>query len=302
MAKLRQNHTRTGKRPFSGLLVRVILMMGIMTIILVYAFRYLDSSDESVDLVIAPTSDADHHQLVPVGNTGQVVSHTYYTIGYNEQHEQADWVAYILTKEQLTIPNVPRTNRFEEDEFISTRSAKHHDYSGSGYSRGHLAPAGDMAFSKQAMEESFLMSNMSPQIIAFNGGIWRELEECTRDWAYKNDRLFIATGPIFDGVTKYIGKSSKVRVPSAFFKIIADIDGSERKGIAFIIDNEKSDRSLSHYIQSIDDVEAITGMDFFDGLYKDHEEEQKIEGRVTLDLWPISQKRFQSRINHWNNN
>jgi endonuclease G len=265
-------------------------------------YKYADNLSSASVLVIEPDMDKESRREIPDGSRSEVIKHKYYTIGYNETNEQADWVTYELTRQQLQIPNVPRSNWFEEDPNVSSHSAVHSDYSGSGYSRGHLAPAGDMAFSEEAMQASFFMSNMSPQKSAFNGGIWRELEECARDWTYKNERVWIATGPLFGKVTRYIGRSSQIRVPDAFYKIILDVEEPEKKGIAFIIKNEKSERPLSEYMTSIDKVEELTGLDFFKDLYENVQEEERIEGLYNMAEWPISEKRYKTRIEFWNNN
>lgn len=300
MAKLRQNHKRSGKRPFSGLLIRVLIIFAILTVLFVYAFKLLEGDGYESTIPINTDFDEVKSDLVPEGNRAFVINHGHFQLGYNEEYEQADWVVYRLTREQLRVPNVPRASRFEEDPEIPSGSARHHDYSNSGYTRGHLAPAGDLAHSEEAMNTSFYMSNISPQIAGFNGGIWRELEECTRDWAYKSGVLYIAVGPIYGNVTKYIGKSSKIRVPSGFYKIIVDLNQSA--GIGFIIDHGVSERHLSEYAISIDRLEKEVQLDFFDDLYDNEELENKIEGTFNLDLWPISDKRYQTRIKNWNYN
>ncbi len=314
MAKLRQNHSRNGKKPFAGMAAKVFSAFGVLALMFVMLFRHLNVDDgpteryhdsdsffeeEPIDRGVNLTST---RELVPEGNKSEVIEHQYYTLGYNEKHEQPDWVTYRLTKESLQIPNVKRADRFNVDPHVSSRSARHSDYTRSGYSRGHMVPAGDMAFSKSAMKETFFMSNMTPQITGFNGGIWRELEETVRDWAYENDEIYVASGPMFSDVTEYIGKSSKVRVPSAFYKVIVDIKGREKKGIGFIMPHEVSRQPIHDYAVSIDEVEQKTGLDFFDSIYDNENVEAKIEGDFKPSNWPISKKRQNNRVNNWNNN
>ena len=121
---------------------------------------------------------------------GEIIRHKYYTLSYNEDHEQANWVHYRLNPTFLN-GTTPRINSFKVDPNVSTKSAELSDYKGSGYDRGHLAPAGDMKYSKESMIESFFMSNMSPQNPSFNRGIWRKLEEAIRRWGKKNE-IYIA--------------------------------------------------------------------------------------------------------------
>ncbi len=236
---------------------------------------------------------------LPSSNTGEIVHHRYYSLSYNEKYEEAEWVAYVLTKESLKIPNVKRTNWFEDDPLVKTGSATYYDYKGSGFTRGHLAPAGDMAFNDEAMKESFIMSNITPQKRAFNNGIWKELEENIRNWAWKNNRLYIVTGPVLNkSIKRYIGKN-KVGVPKYFYKVILDIDAPKRKGIGFIIPNERSIEPLVEYEVSIDSVEKMTNIDFFNELLTDDEEE-KLESEFDPKKWKISNKLYQKRINDWN--
>jgi len=310
LAKLRQNHTRRGKQPFAGMMMKVLVVFALVAILFVLCYRYLGSdegftsSDSSSTYTgsVENIGDQEKQILLPEANRSEVIEHQHYLLGYNEKHEQADWVTYTLTKESLRIPNVPRADRFKEDPLIRSRSAKHSDYTRSGYSRGHLVPAGDMAFDTEAMQETFYMSNMSPQISGFNGGVWKELEESVRDWAYEYDEILVASGPIFTEVTKYIGKSSKIRVPDAFYKVIVDVTGRNQHGIAFVLPHEISDEPLHTYATSIDQVEELTGLDFFDNAYANESTEQKIESSFDVDLWPTSKKRYNNRVNHWNNN
>jgi len=236
---------------------------------------------------------------LPSSTTGQIVHHKYYSLSYNEKYEIPEWVAYVLTKKSLKIPNVPRAKRFKKDLKVRTRSAIYYDYSGSGYSRGHLAPAGDMAFSDEAMQESFFLSNITPQKGGFNGGIWNELENNVRNWAWKNEKLFVVTGPVIDrSITEFIGKN-RVGVPKLFYKVLLDIDDPERKGIGFLIPNKLSTTHLKEYAVTIDSIEKLTGINFYKDLLEDDEEE-KLESHFDLKKWKISDKIYKKRIEVWN--
>ena len=158
-----------------------------------------------------------------------------------------------------------------------------------------------MAFSQDAMRETFYMSNMSPQLKEFNGGIWRELEETVRDWAYDNDELYIVSGPILNKghIIKSIGYN-KVSVPNQFYKIILDLKEPELKSIAFLMPNEKSTEPIKNYIVSIDHIEEITGIDFFaDFLPADLE--RQLEEKGNPNQWKFDTKKFKMRIEKWNN-
>ncbi len=152
-----------------------------------------------------------------------------------------------------------------------------------------------MAFNATAIDESFFMSNMSPQVPAFNMGIWRELEELTRDWARRFKRLYIVTGPVLSAPLGQIG-FSKVSVPSAFYKVLLAPD--QQRAIAFILPNQVSEKLVTDYACSIDQVEARTGIDFFPKLLKGLDEE--LEGSLDKDAWPINRTRYEERVKVWN--
>ena len=212
----------------------------------------------------------------------QIVVHAAYTLSYNEQFEQPDWAAYELTSKMLT-GHVSRTDDFRPDPAVKTGSATPGDYRGSGYDRGHLVPAADMAFSRACMSETFYMSNMSPQAPAFNRGIWKRLEELVRGWAKENGELFIVTGPVLsDGNFPTTGQN-RVAVPRRFFKVILDYKEPELKAIAFILPNRRSDSPLESYALTVDEAEAITGMDFFPEL--PDAVERQLESKIELERW-----------------
>jgi len=296
------------KRPST--LGRTIMLIIIASFLFFIVFKFVNNGNQvssntseefifNIDIDGTEYIEPNQRFYLPSTTTNQIVHHKYYSLSYNEKYEQAEWVAYVLTKTSLRIPNVERAKRFKTDTKVKSRSAIYYDYKGSGYSRGHLAPAGDMAFSDEAMKESFFMSNMSPQKQAFNGGIWNELENNVRNWAFKNNKLFIVTGPILDSsINEFIGKNN-VGVPKYFYKIMLDIDDPERKAIAFLIPNEKSIKPLKDYVVTVDEIEKLTGIDFFKDLIS-LEEQVKLESKSDINKWKVSNKLFKKRIEVWN--
>ena len=194
--------------------------------------------------------------------TDTIRSYTGFDLGYSEQYEQASWVVYVITKEEIESGHVERTDNFRADASISTGSAELKDYRGSGFDRGHLAPAGDMKWDPMAMSESFLMSNMSPQEPSFNRGIWKRLEEQVRDWAVEKDSLFVITGPVLGTVDTFIGEN-EVGVPDAYFKVLVDLSPPDHTFIAFILPNTGSSGNLDQFAITVDSLEQVTGYDFF---------------------------------------
>ena len=235
----------------------------------------------STCLLFSQNNDSFNY-LPKFSKSDQVIQHSYYTLKYDEDHEQASWVAYKLTNYNLLNPKTDRKDNFRSDPEVSTGSASLKDYKGSGYDRGHLAPAADFKWSSTAMSESFYMSNMSPQDPSFNRGIWKNLESAVRNWAIDNDEIYIVTGAVLNDVIGRIG-SNKVSIPSEYYKVILDYQEPDFKGIGIIMPNQKGDASLSTYAVSIDHVEKITGIDFFPAL--PDKIEQNIENSFNTSDW-----------------
>jgi endonuclease G len=218
------------------------------------------------------------------GGKGEIISHSGYTLRYNERHEQAEWVAYRLSAEQLE-SNIPRSENFRADPKVKTGSAAPSDYKGSGYDRGHLAPAADMKWSKRAMSESFYMSNMSPQAPEFNQGIWNDLEQRVREWAKENDELYVVTGPVLEEGLPAIGENG-VSVPRLYFKVILDYREPEYKAAAFLMPNAASPQPIDQYAVTIDSVETLTGLDLFPVLPDSLE--RALEGSLRPMDWGLT--------------
>lgn len=220
--------------------------------------------------------------FTPTSN-GEIIKHTYYTLSYDEDNEQAEWVYYKLIPSMFNT-DVSRTNNFRIDCNVSSGSASLKDYKGSGYDRGHLAPAGDMKISKQCMSESFYMSNMSPQTPSFNRGGWKKLESLVRRWSITEGELYVITGPIYNDDTiiilTTIGENN-VTVPPYFYKII--YSPSNNKMIAFILPNTKIENNLIHYIVTVDLIESKTDINFFYQL--NDKIENELESIIDAKKW-----------------
>ena len=220
-------------------------------------------------------------EIPKTNNKDKIITHTGYSLLYNEINEQADWVAYQLTKKETT-KIYERTNKFILDPKVNTITASDNDYKGSGYDRGHLAPASDMGWSSITMKESFYYSNMSPQNPSFNRGIWKKLEELVRTWAVENNNVYIVTGPVLKGELTSIG-INKVSVPKYYYKVILDFSQPSIKGIGFVLPNLGSKEPLKNYAVTIDSVEKFTGIDFFP-LLQD-KQENLIESTLCIECW-----------------
>ncbi len=149
---------------------------------------------------------------------------------------------------------------------------------------GHLAPARTMSHNYLSMSESFFLSNISPQVASFNRGIWKKLEQKIRYWTAMNDSLYVVTGPILKMPVDIIGDND-VTVPRAFYKTLLSFKNGKVKGIAFIMPNQKSNKSIYTYKTSIDEVEKITGIDFYHNL--DTKIQNKVVANDDLKKWSL---------------
>lgn len=214
-----------------------------------------------------------------------------YTVSFNKELNIPNWVSWSLDKEKL----VERVSRkgygFKPDPNINTSQAVvTQDYANSGYDRGHMCPAGDSRWSGEAMKESFYMTNICPQHPNLNGGDWHELEQACRRWAEK-DKLYIVCGPILykKALNPPIGKEHQIHVPDAFFKVIlTGVEKGNPKAIGFIYKNSAGNRPLDSYVNSIDQVERITGLDFFSVL--PDEVENRVEKDYNMTEWKFQRK------------
>lgn len=217
----------------------------------------------------------------------EVVRHTGYTLSWNEQYLVADWVAYELTATELDTQEFSRSEDFRPDETVR-RSSQLEDYKNSGYSRGHLAPAQDFKWSENAMSETFYLTNMVPQLQNYNGGIWLKAENATRDAARITGVVYVVTGPVLtDGPFETIG-DNKVAIPKECYKALLVID--EKGGVHTIAmsipQNVGKKESLSKYLMTVDELEALTGLDFFIELEDDVE--NAAEATYDISYWPKS--------------
>ena len=217
--------------------------------------------------------------LLPTNNKGLTIKHTYYTLSYSSNDKQAEWVAYSLTP-MLINGSQKRASKFKADPLI-TDPVGPSSYTKSGYDRGHLCPAADMKLSDVSMNESFYMSNMSPQAPSFNRGIWSKLEDKVRDWALQKNGVYVVTGPLLNKSCGFVARS--ITVPCAYYKIIFKQTKSGVEAIAFMLPNAGSSLPLKEFVISIDELEALTGIDFFAAL--PDKEEEKFESRVLTNNW-----------------
>jgi endonuclease G len=224
--------------------------------------------------------------------------------GYVLQHSSLDkiplWVCEGIVPEQLSGTATRDSGTFKPDLLLPAgKRAELADYKGSGYDRGHQAPAGDQVKEQRLKDETFYLSNMAPQVPAHNQQIWRVLEDTVRNWV-KDGNLeveHVITGGFFydpaeddaqtaDGEISFktVGQG-QVSVPTHFFKIVLGrTPGGEWQAIGFVIENKGFTRpfNFASFIKPIDWIEERTGLDFLPELGP--EEEERLE-RAAPPLW-----------------
>ena len=229
---------------------------------------------------------------IPKTNKGvseQIIEHKAYTLSYNKDYNNPNWVAWELLRKE-TYGNTRRAKDFQGDQKINEKNrVQSFDYSGSKYDRGHMCPAGDNRWDPRAMTECFYMSNMCPQDHELNKNWWNNLEIACRRWARREGKVYIVCGPVYkaDRKTKTIGKKVKSVVPDGFFKVVLSVRKGYEKAIGFYYANNSSDQPMDKAVRTVDQIEQLTGMDFFSKL--DDRVENKLEAKSNLRDWDPAQ-------------
>ena len=249
----------------------------------------------------------------------ELVKHAALTLAYANQFEQARWVAHMIIPDVIK-GTVFRTNDFRVDEKVKAGSAveadyflkkmktdSSFDYDGFGYDRGHLAPSADFRWSKTALSESYYYSNMSPQLADFNRGSWGDLEDAIRGYMYGHPttELYVVTGPVLKTGLPVIERGiNKVSIPTEYFKVVMDLEN--KKAIAFLMPNQAITKPLKTFATSINEIEKITGLDFFNKLSPALQEQMESQSDPTSwlpvasfsDVDPLPQEKLER--NHFN--
>ena len=276
---------RTKPTKYVQLVILVIFITAVgyvMNMVGCESVRTVGTTKYNGELVSQHIQDLDMARTAK-GRSSQIIRHKGYTLSYNNEWRLANWVGYELTRDE-TDGSVERTDWFDEDPMVKGVKVRHADYTHSGFDRGHMAPAADMKWDKQAMVESFYMSNICPQVHALNAGLWNTLENRVRTWARRDSAIVVVCGPIVPREYMTIGEN-RVAVPEYFYKAIVSPYSTSPQGVAFIMPNEDIDEPLYKYAVTIDSVETVTGIDFFYNLPDSLE--NYIEQNINLKSWQL---------------
>lgn len=204
-----------------------------------------------------------------------------YEVLYNSAYKIPVWVKYELTSSETVGEYSRKGKNFRQDLSLKVPQADNDDYRNSGWSRGHMAPAGDFRWSDAAMSETFYFTNCCPQNQSLNAGQWSTLEQKVRDWAKRFGSVTVVTGPLVgENINGTIGHN-EVLVPDAFFKAVL----AGEQSIAFVMYNCSVNENMQKCAMSVDSLEALSGLDFFAEL--EDSLENRIEASYTLKYWGL---------------
>lgn len=215
-----------------------------------------------------------------------IIRHSGFVISYNSEWYIPNWVAYELTREELEGDEERGDRMFSMDPSYRKTQSMREDYRDSDWTKGHMAPAADFSWSPDAMDETFYLTNVCPQDKTLNRNDWEYLERQVRNWARKYGKAWVVTGPIVNE-NKYgtIGERGVV-VPDSFFKAVLVQKSGKYRSIAFIMDNDARRYWLNDCAISVNELEDITGIDFFPAL--DDAVEDSTEAQLRLSDWGIN--------------
>ena len=263
----------------------------LVLLLLLVAQRYLNSSDKAKEAV--PVEEGITTSLpvqdisLPVASprsTDILFEYEGFSLLFDTETMCPRWVAWELTAEE-TRGNVSREGiDFKEEEKVPKESrVVSSDYNGGHYGRGHMCPAGDMKWSQKAMTDCHYMTNICPQTAELNKNWWEHLERACRQWARQYGSIQIVCGPVFSDSPKRFGRSHRIAVPEAFYKVVLSLKDGDEKALGFLYANDNSAQPMEEAVCSVDEIERLTGIDFFSSL--PDEQEDRLEAMTDLRAW-----------------
>lgn len=227
-------------------------------------------------------------ELPAIESDDIILTHKGFTLSYNSSARIPEWVAYELTADETRGEADRDDAMFQMDPSYRSTQAMREDYTGSGWTKGHMACAADFHWDEEAMDETFYLTNICPQDEELNKGDWNYLEKQCRYWARDNGRVWIVSGPIIgDNIYGRIGERNVV-IPDAFFKAVLAENKGKYHSIAFVMDNDDKRYYLYDCSMSVNDLEELTGLDFFPQLYDNVEE--TVESKLEYSFWGIKER------------
>jgi endonuclease G len=238
----------------------------------------LDQFADQTEVVkgdIVPAPEPDKEATAPYGEPAdqrglKLFVNKGYSVGYDDSLPSPRWSSYRVFPYQDV--HLERPSSFKSDVRTTARVTTT-EFVRSGYDRGHLSPnyAISVCYGEEAQKETFLLSNIVPQLHALNAGLWKDLEQrIVRRYVERYGTVWVQVGPVFTEPAAQ--KVGRIPVPAAFWMVVSEYDQDQRglRAIAYLIPHEETwrDRELTRYVVSIRKVEALTGLDFFPKLPK----------------------------------
>jgi endonuclease G len=209
----------------------------------------------------------------------RLLDHSFFRICYDSSLKAPVWSEYQLRPEHLAGAAAPRRANFRRDPSAPFPTAANADFRSSGHSRGHLVPAADFAWSAEAHQATFFLTNVIAQKQSVNAGRWRVLENAVRRIAATADSVLVFSGPLFDSETIEFLAPGGVAVPTHTYKVLLAVQAGRRSMFAAIIPNtENPSQPLNCFAVTVDEVERRTGFDFF--AFLEDAEEDALESRL----------------------
>lgn len=214
-----------------------------------------------------------------------IIRHEGFLLSFNVRAHIPNWVAYELTSGETGGPYSRKGKDFQPDPGTGASQADADDYRGSGWSRGHMAPAADFKWSDVAMTETFYYTNVCPQDQVLNNRYWNTLENKVRGWANRFGKIYVVTGPVVGADVNGTIGTHEVVVPDAFFKVLLAYDDNQWRSIAFVMENTPDQRLLKDCAVTVNEVERLTQLDFFEFL--DDSLEETVESGRDCRAWGV---------------
>lgn len=270
-------------------LSRLMLLIVIIGLIGLTAYAIQRCTTDSAAHPVAITDpQALTYVVTPDDLPQQLRQYEGFALSFNPELHIPNYVVWELTAQEARSSATSRDRaQFAPDDDVEGCAALA-DYRGSGFDRGHMAPAADMKWSERAMADCHLLTNIAPQTHSLNGGPWKTIEDNCRNWAMRDSAIVIICGPVVtDRLTHTIGEN-RVAVPDRFFKVVLAPYADPPRGIGFLMSNYDTSGGAQASAVSIDQVEAVTGYDFFSALPDDIEAD--VEAQCSYSQWQRRRK------------
>lgn len=283
MTKKRKKASRTN----AASLRSTLALMAVVALLVSAAYSTCTKDCRPVDSPAGVDSNlaALTNVVTSPADDAQMLHYPGFDVCFSNNHRQPYYVSWILTPEHVAASEYKRTNNFRADPDVEN-SPQLSDYRRSGYDRGHMAPSADFQYSREAQDATFFLTNISPQSNALNSGAWNRLEEQCRAWAMRDSSLVIITGPVLtDYLTETIGEN-RITVPARYFKVVFAPYANPPRAIAFVMPNHAVSGGVQQSVVTVDQLEEITGFDFFSNLPDELEERIESESRYSQWQYP----------------